>query len=142
MPLLRGVDELDEPGLYAGTELLGRMGSRSGGAVPPQSAGGAGGFPAADVQDPGSEASKRGSTGAARPVVPANLTRYARPSPPTRLPSRPHLVGLIPESADEPAAFTELVETARASYGLDPDWTSGAIERAREQSQELVRLFG
>lgn len=47
------------------------------------------------------------------------------------------LVGLLRETgtrADEEA----LIEEARSSYGLDPDWTRCAIERSDEQARDLV----
>ncbi len=35
-----------------------------------------------------------------------------------------------------------LVETARSNFGLDPDWTREAVDRAEEQASGLARLMG
>ena len=40
------------------------------------------------------------------------------------------------EGSDE-----ELIETARAEYGLEPDWTLGAIESSAQAAAELARLL-
>jgi len=51
-----------------------------------------------------------------------------------------HLVALLPES-DSLEAVDSLIETARSSYGLVPDWTRRALQRSGEQASELVELM-
>ncbi len=51
------------------------------------------------------------------------------------------LVSLMHETQDEICIET-LVETARSNFGLDPDWTREAVDRAEEQASGLARLMG
>lgn len=55
-------------------------------------------------------------------------------------PAATRLVSLMRETQEE-AGCEALIEEARSSYGLDPDWTAGAIARSEEQAWELARLM-
>jgi HD-like signal output (HDOD) protein len=55
-------------------------------------------------------------------------------------PSPVQLVGLMRETQEE-CGLDALVEEARSSYGIDPDWTKDAAKRAEEQATELSRLM-
>jgi HD-like signal output (HDOD) protein len=75
--------------------------------------------------------------------MPESLIRDVRHHHPSDADSAPgpiQLVGLLRETQEQ-AGVDALVEEARSSYGLDPDWTTDALARADEQASELTRLL-